>query len=33
MAGVAFLPFLFVMNHHLTAASGEAKLEVTSVIS
>lgn len=25
--------FLFVMNHHLAAASGEARLEVTSVIS
>lgn len=34
MAGVAFFPFLFVMNHHLPAASGEAGLvEVTSVIS
>lgn len=33
VAGVAFLPFLFVMNHHLAAASGEARLEVTSVIS
>lgn len=25
--------FLFVMNHHLAAASGETRLEVTSVIS
>lgn len=33
MAGVAFLPFLFVMNHHLAAAREEARLEVTSVIS
>lgn len=25
--------FLFVLNHHLAAASGEARLEVTSAIS
>ena len=30
---VSFPPFLFAMNHHLAAASGEARLEVTSVIS
>lgn len=32
-AGVSLLPFLFVINHHLAAASGEAGLEVTSAIS
>lgn len=32
-AGVSFLPFLFVMNHHLAAACVEVGLEVTSVIS
>lgn len=33
IAAVSFPPFLFVMNHHLAAASGEARLEVTSAIS
>ena len=33
IAAVSFPPFLFVMNHHLSATSGEARLEVTSEMS
>lgn len=33
IAGVSFLPFLSVMNHHLAAARREARLQVASEIS
>lgn len=33
ITGIALLPFIFVTNRHLAAASGEARLEVISVIS
>ena len=33
IAGISLLPFLFVINHHLAAASGEVGLKVTSAVS